>query len=641
MLKRYRGLAQKLWFEVAPALVVVVIVFALYLRTIAPGVLGGDAGELQFVPYILSLTHPNGYPLHTLLGKLWATLVPLGSVAFRMNLLSAVSGAAAVGVIYGAIRISTGSRLAALAAAMSLGTSQLFWEQALTADKYALAALMESLLVASVAYWSTAPAKRDLGWCAFVYGLSLTQHRSMLVFLPVLLAYWLWLDPRLRHDWRYACRVILLMAAPLLLYLWLPIGASRHLPPGSWRLASLRDWWSYLSDQGYLAQMNLVANLGSRLAFYGRTLLAQFSVVGLALAFVGAANQARSRKAFGVFVALGFALQAVLSTSYQVPRFWVFFLPSFVLFAMWVGEGLACLWSWAGALARRSRVQGYSLAGLIAITACLPAGLSLQQNYPSFRQAHLDGGSLDLWRQNLKSGYLAQRFAAYSLDAAEPDAIIVCDWEQSTPLWYLQQVEGQRRDISVFYPIERWQEALATGRPVYLARTLPGVGEPYHLTTAGPLVRIASEPATQLPADAHPINIRWQDQIALVGYRYYQNDFRAGYVLPISLYFRADGRPAADYSISLRLYREDGTQVWSEDRQNPVLGMYPTSRWSPGEIVADYFEVPFPRSVPPGRYRLGIILYTRLEGGGWRNLSLAGREEVVGYLPAIDIPARR
>lgn len=640
MLSRQR-LTQRLWSEGVPALLATLATFALYLRTIAPGVLGGDAGELQFVPYILSLTHPNGYPLHTLLGKLWATAIPVGSVAFRMNLLSVVSGAAAVGVIYSATRISTGSRLAALAAAMSLGTSQLFWEQALTADKYALAALMESLLILSVAYWSGAPAKRDLGWCALAYGLSLTQHRSMLVFLPVLLGYWVWLDPRLRRDWRYVLRIALLMAAPLLLYLWLPIGASRHLPPGSWRLASLQDWWSYLSDQGHLAQMDLLADLGPRLAFYGSTLLAQFGPIGALLALLGGAYQARLRKPLGIFVGVGFVLQVVLSTSNQVPRFWVYFLPSFVLFAIWVGEGLACLWSWAGAQARLRRVPGYCLAGLVVLTACLPTGLSLRRNYASFRQAHLDGGGLDLWRQNLKSGYLAQRFAAFGLDAVEPDAIIVCDWEQSTPLWYLQQVEGRRPNISVFYPIERWQEALSTGRPVYLARTLPGLGEPYHLTTAGPLVKINIRPVTQLPADIEPAHLRWDDQIELLGYHYYQTDFSAGYVLPVSLYFRATRRPDANYSISLRLFREDGTQVWSEDRQSPVLGMYPTGRWAPGEVVADYFEVPFPRSIPAGRYRLGIVLYTALEGGGWRNLEVVGEGGDVGYLPAIDVPARR
>ena len=62
----------------------------------APGVLGGDPGELQFVPYILGLAHPTGTPLYVLVGKLWS-LLPVGpTVAWRMNLLAAVAASLAL-----------------------------------------------------------------------------------------------------------------------------------------------------------------------------------------------------------------------------------------------------------------------------------------------------------------------------------------------------------------------------------------------------------------------------------------------------------------------------------------------------------------------------------------------------------------
>src|SRR5512143_3325519 len=86
-----------------PPLLVFVLAAAAYIATLAPGVLGGDAGELQFVPYILSLTHPTGYPLQTLLDRLWVTIVPLGSVAWRTNLLSAVTAAAGIAAAWALI----------------------------------------------------------------------------------------------------------------------------------------------------------------------------------------------------------------------------------------------------------------------------------------------------------------------------------------------------------------------------------------------------------------------------------------------------------------------------------------------------------------------------------------------------------
>src|SRR5919108_3423765 len=67
---------------------------ALYGLTCAPGVQGGDSGEFQFVGFILGIPHPPGYPLYALVGRLWTLLLPVGEVAYRMNLLSAVLAAA-------------------------------------------------------------------------------------------------------------------------------------------------------------------------------------------------------------------------------------------------------------------------------------------------------------------------------------------------------------------------------------------------------------------------------------------------------------------------------------------------------------------------------------------------------------------
>src|SRR5262245_21974418 len=53
--------------------------FVVYVLTLSRGVLGGDAGELQFVPPILGLTHPTGYPLQVLVHYAWS-FVPIGSV---------------------------------------------------------------------------------------------------------------------------------------------------------------------------------------------------------------------------------------------------------------------------------------------------------------------------------------------------------------------------------------------------------------------------------------------------------------------------------------------------------------------------------------------------------------------------------
>ena len=83
------------WFEVALG----VIVFALYFATLSRHVGAADTFEFQVVMPQWGIAHPTGYPLFVTLGKLFS-LLPLGSMAFRLNVLSALIGTLAVWVIY-------------------------------------------------------------------------------------------------------------------------------------------------------------------------------------------------------------------------------------------------------------------------------------------------------------------------------------------------------------------------------------------------------------------------------------------------------------------------------------------------------------------------------------------------------------
>src|SRR5258708_36088461 len=70
------------------------VAFVVYLRTLLPGPSFGDWAEMQFIPAQLGIPHPTGYPLYVLLGWLFS-LVPIGSWAYRADLLSAGGGAGA------------------------------------------------------------------------------------------------------------------------------------------------------------------------------------------------------------------------------------------------------------------------------------------------------------------------------------------------------------------------------------------------------------------------------------------------------------------------------------------------------------------------------------------------------------------
>src|SRR5690606_16398462 len=66
-----------------------------YLLTMAPTIYNLDSAELTTAAYTCGIVRATGYPLYLMIGRLWSQL-PLGDVGFRMNLFSAVCGAASV-----------------------------------------------------------------------------------------------------------------------------------------------------------------------------------------------------------------------------------------------------------------------------------------------------------------------------------------------------------------------------------------------------------------------------------------------------------------------------------------------------------------------------------------------------------------
>ena len=110
----------------------------LYVSTMAPSVVPGDAAEFQFVPYILGIAHPPGYALYTMVGWLYTKLIPFGHDAYRLNLLSAILAAGTLTFLGAATRrwarqlgaSANAALVGGLVAALTLGTATTFWAQA-------------------------------------------------------------------------------------------------------------------------------------------------------------------------------------------------------------------------------------------------------------------------------------------------------------------------------------------------------------------------------------------------------------------------------------------------------------------------------------------------------------------------------
>jgi hypothetical protein len=86
------------WLPIATFVSGLFLPLLVYYLTLAPDLTWAHGGDLIVAAYILGVGHPPGYSAYTLLVHLF-TLLPWGSVAFRVNLLSAMGVAVAAGSV--------------------------------------------------------------------------------------------------------------------------------------------------------------------------------------------------------------------------------------------------------------------------------------------------------------------------------------------------------------------------------------------------------------------------------------------------------------------------------------------------------------------------------------------------------------
>ena len=121
---------------------------ALYVATLQPD-FGGpeDTPKFEFIGYVLGIPHPPGYPLYVLLSHAFVAL-PIGTIAYRANLFSALMAALACSLVYIIGRQLGACRWTSLCAALGLATGASFWRSAVFAEVYSLAAAMAALTIA-------------------------------------------------------------------------------------------------------------------------------------------------------------------------------------------------------------------------------------------------------------------------------------------------------------------------------------------------------------------------------------------------------------------------------------------------------------------------------------------------------------
>jgi hypothetical protein len=513
------------------AAVTTLIVFVIYVLTLAPTTAFWDTSEYIAAAYVLGIPHPPGNPLFVVLAHTWGALPLAKEYAVRINLFAAATSAASAGLWFLVadrwmrnVVQERWARLAATFAGIMVGaTSWTVWNQSTVNEKvYTVSLLSTALVLWLGVHWADdEPGPHRDRWLiliGYIIALSSTNHMMGVLAGPAVAIYVLLTDPwMLLKPWvlwlgaflvlgvsgtwtvlvdgpapEQAAVGVLLLALigytlwrdpgefrrPLLYlaigavvigvslnYIFLPIRAAQYPPinegePTTWSaLLQVLNRAQYGKPPITYRQADFVSQLGNYFQYLTWQFARDWGEIGsraatglfLLLGLSGAtALWQRDRRAFWASTTLMVTLTLALITylnfkygySYAVPHEPVlrevrerdyFFVVSFAAFGLWIAVGFGTLLN-AMAEFFRNRVSEKA-RWAVATPALGLALIPVFGNHTTASRAHET---------------LARDFAIDLLESVQPYGVLITAGDNDTfPLWYAQEVEGVRKDVTL------------------------------------------------------------------------------------------------------------------------------------------------------------------------------------------------
>ena len=442
----------------AAAVGVFVVALLVYIRTMLPGPSFGDWAEMQFIPAELGVPHPTGYPLYILLGKAFS-LLPVGSLAYRADLLSAFAAAGAAGTsVLISIRLGVRPLIAAIAG-LSLAVTGTLWLEATFSEMNGLHLFLMALVVHRALVWRTERRPSDLLLGGLFAGLSVANHLLAITVLPIIIGFVL-IDARRTLAERPALLVqaALLFLAGASLYLLIPLRALAGPPAVYGPLTTWAGLSSLITGAQFRGEMHFgtLASLGTAMG---------------ALPTVLRQIQDRANVAFLVGGLIGGAILG-LRDRWAAAMLGLVALVNVYFFATYVGLAHYLLVTWL-ILAVWLSVAAEELIAVLG--ARLKAGVVGTQVLLVVLPIALAAGNWATHDQ--AANQVGETFAAGVFAHLPPNAVLLTYWDVLTNLSYVHCVEGQRPDVSLRAydstarvtcdPVLGSLEEVARSRPVF------------------------------------------------------------------------------------------------------------------------------------------------------------------------------
>ena len=441
------------------------VAMAVYARTVLPGVSYGDWGDAQLNLYRLGILHPTGYPLYSLLGKLF-TSIPIGEVAWRANLFSGLAAAGAVGVgVLILVRLGVRPVIAA-GAGLALAFTGTLWEEATFSEMNSLHLLLVALLLHRALVWRAERRPRDLLIGALLGGLTVSNHGLAITVVPIVV---LWVLVDARRE--IAARPWLLVRAGaafvigLLPYIYLPLRASAGPADVYGQFLTWSGFFYHVSGAQFRSAMHFTDPSDISAAFAAMPgvvddIVSLSNPVYLLAGLAGLVVLLARQRWFGSLLLVLGAINVYFYANYN-GNLYHYLLTSWLILAIGIGYLAEAV------VAQLVDLFGSRASALAWVVAVLPVVLFVS-NFASHDQSNNQD---------------AQRFTEQVFAALPKNAVLVTYWDALTPLSYEHCIDGVRPDVSlraydeaalvVCDPVLKPLTQVVKTRPVYALQMFP------------------------------------------------------------------------------------------------------------------------------------------------------------------------
>jgi len=467
------------------------IALAIYIKTMSPTVSFWDCGEFISCAYTLAVPHPPGAPFFIILGRFFSMLPFFSNVAVSINFISVLSTAFTILLAYFVIIQLAKSihgrpreRLdkilmygAASIGALCFAFTDTLWFNAVEAEVYALSMLFTALVFWLALKWldtrEELSSLKFLLFIVYIFGLAFGVHLLNLLVIPSILLLILFYQPKLLLRWQLWCIVPLIWLLGATTYLMILVRSGLDPNINMNDPSTLADFWYYFSRKQYGSQ-SLFLTIFDRKAplwdyqikyMYTRYFAWNFIGKGTELAnlergFIADTISLNGLKGFPfllgiiglfyhwtkdwkkaltvltLFIIAGLGIVIYLNQPDPQPRERDYvYVGSFFAFSLWIGLGAHAILKSIKRWLENGIFQKLGLALVAGVLILIGPANEFMTNFKNHDRT---------------GNYVAWDYAYNLLTGLEQDAIVFTNGDNDTfPLWYIQEVEGIRKDIKI------------------------------------------------------------------------------------------------------------------------------------------------------------------------------------------------